>query len=666
MLTSSPVAPLPLPPPFTGLALPAALLAATVPTVLAYNQPPSATLLNQCLAVALWGGVAIALPAGRWVRSAWPLLAALALLAYAALASWLFGALPMSLALLALGLLAGAGLMVVTGASAAQAGGGVAAPSGPSAFAALAAGLLAAGVLGAAVALVQVFAPGATDGQWIAHSGLAGRAVGNLRQPNHLGSLLLWALVAAVALHELRRLPRAALWALAALLVWAVELTASRTGAVGLGLLLLWALVDRRLSPGARWLLAATPLLYAVAYGAMAWYGDISQQALGAGARLLAEGAVAGATTGIDSPNSRLNIWRNTLALIAAYPMGVGFGEFNFAWTLTAFAHRPTAFFDHTHNLLLHLAVELGLPGAAAVCGLLGLALWQGGQRARRASGDGGVVARAGGVLVLITLLHSLVEYPLWYAYFLLPTALAWGFVLGTPVGANTRANTNTAANADATPNATAATSDPAGLPPARPARPGWGMAAGALMALGGALAVLDYQRVVVIYAPTAQSGPLAERIIAGQHSPLFAHHADYAAATSNAPADSVALGLARAPHSLLDTRLMMGWASHLAVSGRPAQLDQARWLAQRLREFDNRDADAFFARCAGAATAAFQCQPPLAVHTWREFLDEPAEAPGSVLPPPSPPPSAGRLLPQSGPAVAPSGPLSVTPSASQ
>ncbi len=666
MLTSAPVAPLPPPLPFAGLALPAALLAATVPTLLAYNQPPSATLLNQCLAVALWGGVALALPPGRWVRSAWPLLAALGLMTYAALASWLLGALPMSLALLALGLLAGAGLMVVTGASAAQACSAVGAPTGPSAFAALAAGLLAAGVLGAVVALVQVFAPGATDGRWIAHSGLAGRAVGNLRQPNHLGSLLLWALVAAVALHELRRLPRAALWALAALLVWAVELTASRTGAVGLGLLLLWALVDRRLSPGARWLLAATPLLYAVAYGAMAWYGDISQQALGAGARLVAEGAVAGAATGIDSPNSRLNIWRNTLALIAAYPMGVGFGEFNFAWTLTAFAHRPTAFFDHTHNLPLHLAVELGLPGAAAVCGLLLLALWRGGQRARRARGDAGVVARAGGALVLITLLHSLVEYPLWYAYFLLPTALAWGFVLGTPAGANasasTHANAHANTHADTQANTAATAGEPAGLRPARPARPGWGLTAGALMALGGALALLDYQRVVVIYAPTAESGSLAARISAGQHSPLFAHHADYAAATNNAPPDSIALGLLRAPHSLLDTRLMMGWASHLAVSGQALQRDQARWLAQRLREFDNRDADAFFALCAGGATVAFQCQAPLAVHSWREFLDEPAAAPGGALPPPP----AGRPLPQPGPAVGPSAALSVASSARQ
>ena len=589
MSTAAAVTPaLPTTGPSAGPALLVALLlAATAPALLAFHQPPSATLLNQCLAFALWGGVVAVLAPAGVARGTSALLGALGAVAAGALASWWFGALPTSLALLALGMLGGAALMVVAGADAARR------PQGPAAFAAFAWGLLLAGVLSSAVALVQVFAPGWTDGDWIAHSGLAGRAVGNLRQPNHLCSLLLWALVAAVALHELQRLPRATLWGLAVLLVFAVELSASRTGAVGLGLLLLWGLADRRLAPGTRWLLVATPALYALAFGAMAWWGDVSQQAIGAGARVAAEGGLG---AGGDSPNSRLNIWRNALALIAAQPWtGVGFGEFNFAWTLTAFANRPTAFFDHTHNLPLQLAVELGLPLATLVLALLVLALWQGGRRALRAQGEVGLVGRAAGVLVLMAALHSLVEYPLWYAYFLLPAALAGGFLLGTPV-----APVPSAAAAEAGHGA-------------------WiGRTAGVLMALAGALALLDYQRVVVIYAPTEGSGSLVSRIARGQLSPLFAHHADYAAATNNAPPASQALGFARATHSLLDTRLMMAWSQHLADTG---QVDLARWLAQRLREFHNAEADSYFAPCAGGDRGPFQCQPPQAAHSWREFL---------------------------------------------
>jgi O-antigen ligase len=602
MPLNAPTSPLRSPPALSPLLLLASLLAACVPTLLAYNQPPSATLINQCLALTLWGGVVLAAPPTALPRASAALLAALGLVALAALGSWGLGSLPLSLAGLAIGLLAGAALLVATGANAAQG------PQAPAVFAALAAGLLAAGLLGAAVAGVQVFAPGWTDGQWIAHSGLVGRAVGNLRQPNHLCSLLLWALVAAVALHELRWLSRSALWALASVLVLAIELTASRTGAVGLGLLLVWALVDRRLSRNARWLLAATPLLYALAYGAMTWYGDFSHQALGAGARLAAEGASA---TRSDSPNSRLNIWHNTLTLIAVQPwLGIGFGEFNLAWTLSAFPNRPTAFFDHSHNLLLQLAVELGLPLATLVLGLLGWALWQGGRRARRASGDIGAAARASWMLVLIAALHSLLEYPLWYAYFLLPTALVWGFVLGVPAGPDSPGGTLKRAARHATGGAA------------------WGLLAGLLMSAAGAWALLDYQRIVAIYAPKDGSGSLAERIGWGQLSPLFAHHADYAAATNAGSAASVALGFARAPHSLLDTRLMMAWASHLAASGQTDQVDRARWLAQRLREFRNVDAEAFFAPCADGGAALFQCQAPRAHHDWREFAALP---PGAV-----------------------------------
>ena len=589
--------------PTDALLLPAALLAATVPTLLAFHQPPSATLLNQCLAVALWGGLVAVLAPRRLIPQTAPLLAALALVAAAVAGSSGWGALPLSLALQALALLAAAGLMVVAGADAAVARG----QRGPAVFAALAWGLLAAGVLSAGVALVQVFAPGWTDGDWLAHSGLPGRAVGNLRQPNHLCSLLLWALVAAVALHELRRLPLIVLWPLALLLVFAVELSASRTGAAGLLLLLLWGLVDRRLSPASRWLLVATPLLYALAYGAMAGYGAYSQQAFGAGARVAAEGGLSDLTASGDSPNSRINIARNALALLRAQPLtGVGFGEFNFAWTLTAFAGRPTAFFDHTHNLPLQLAVELGLPLAGVVLLLLAAALMLGWRRAARAGqGDAGTAGRAALVLVLMVGLHSLVEYPLWYAYFLLPAALAWGLVLGTPAADGAKPG----ADADA------------GL---------LGLAAGVVMALGGVLAVLDYQRVVVIYAPPEGSGTLAARIAAGQRSPLFAHHADYAAATNATPPDSAALGLARAPHSLMDTRLMIAWAKHLAAIG---ETDHARWLAQRLREFRNADAKDFFAPCEGGAVAEFQCQAPEAVHGWREFAALPRVAEAAVQP---------------------------------
>ncbi|HSW08634.1 PglL family O-oligosaccharyltransferase [Aquabacterium sp.] len=563
----------------------AALLAGTLPPLLAYNLPPSPTLLNQCLAVALWGGFVIALMPGGLPLRGRALFAAIAVMAAAVLWSGTAGALPSALTLSALALLAGAAALAWAGSDAARR------PDAPAIFGCFAAGLAAAGLLSAGVALVQVFAPDWTDGNVIAHSGLVGRAVGNLRQPNHLCSLLLWGVVGAIGLFELRGLGRAATIALVVLLVFAVELSASRTGALGLVLLALWGLLDRRLSGTARVLLIATPLIYGLSYGAMALYGQWSHQAIGAEARI-----AAGEATGIDSPNSRPRIWANALSLIAQQPwFGVGFGEFNLAWSLTPFPGRPTAFFDHTHTLPLQLAVELGVPLAALVLGLMVFALWQAWQRSQRADGDAGVAARSAWMLVLLTGLHSLFEYPLWYAYFLLPVAFAWGFALGAPSGE--------AASA------------------ARPKATAWpGTVVGGLLVLGGALAMLDYMRVVAIYAPGTNAGPLQARIGSGQHSVLFAHHADYAAATSADPLPGSLLAFRRAPHYLMDTRLMLAWTRHLAANG---QLDRARALAARLREFRNADSDEFFAPCQAGDTQAFQCQPPQAPHGWREFTAE-------------------------------------------
>jgi len=567
-----------------GLAL-AALLAGALPPLLAYNLPPSPTLLNQCLAVALWGGFVFMQQPGDLAFRGRVLQAAIGVMVMAVLLSGLAGALPSALSLSACALLLAAAALVWAGSDAARR------PDAATVFGLVALGLFVAGLLSTVVALIQVFAPDWTDGNLIAHSGLVGRAVGNLRQPNHLCSLLLWGLVAAIALLELGWLPRSLAIASVLAMVFAIELSGSRTGALGLLLLAAWGALDRRLSRTARRLLLATPLLYGLSFGAMAWYGQWSDQAIGAGAR------IAAGETGIESPNSRKRIWANTLVLIAQQPWtGVGFGEFNLAWSLTPFPGRPTAFFDHTHTLPLQLAVELGLPLATLVIVLLLLALWQGWARSQSASAETGMTARAAWMLVLLTGLHSLFEYPLWYAYFLLPAAWAWGFALGTPAAGEPVARTLTTMN-----------------------RPVWiGPLVGLVLLAGGALAVWDYRSVVVIYAPGEGAGPLPERIAQGQRSLLFAHHADYAAATSAEPLAGTPLAFRRAPHYLLDTRLMMAWAKYLAANGQP---DRARALAQRLREFRNADSEAFFAECDGSRQQPFQCEPPLSPHGWREYL---------------------------------------------
>ena len=569
------------------------VLAVAAPTLLAFNLSPSPTFLNQAMSVGLWAVVVLmALPA-RPGLGVWPVLAALAVLAGGVVWSWGPGALPASLALSALSLIAAAALVLCAAAGARRRG------DAADLFAAFCIALLVTGALNVIVAIVQVFAPSLPDGRWLAVTGIPGRAVGNLRQPNHLSSVLLWAAVALTALSALGRLRARAAWPMLALLMLAVVLTASRTGLVSVLLLALWGIVDRRMPKGTRLLLLGAPLLYALAWAGMSWWGQAAAHAFG-GAQRLAETDISG---------SRFGIWSNTLALIRANPWaGVGFGEFNFAWTLTPFPGRPTAFFDHTHNLPLQLAVELGLPIAALVMLLLlwalALAAWRGFAPAADA-GHEGIAQRAAFVMVLMIGLHSLLEYPLWYAYFLLPAAWMWGFALGGEA---------------------AALPIPARVSRTQTARRQVSIAlitGAVLMASGALLSVWDYRRVAIIFFAQPNATSLPERIAAGQKSVLFAHHADYAALTANIGTPDETKGFDRATHHLLDTRLMLAWARALHARG---QTDQARFIAARLREFGRAESDALFDPCADtaalpAADKPFQCSAPERAWAWRDFL---------------------------------------------
>jgi O-antigen ligase len=560
----------------------AAVAAVAVAPLIAFNVAPSATFFNQATAIVGWAAWLLVLAAScagasrRVDRGLAAAATALGLLALAALLGIGLTDLPGSLALSAAGLVLTA--LLAVGVGGAMAGEG----RFDEVFAALCIGLLVAGLASAAIGLIQVFAPQWADGTWIAASANPGVAIGNLRQPNHLSTLLLWSIVAAVWLGESGRLRRAWAWAAALLMLFVVVLTASRTGLAGALLLALWGVLDRRLAGRTRLLLIALPALYGLFWLGMSAWSHLAHQAFAGEAKL------SGARAAGDS---RWKIYADTLALIRTVPWtGVGFGEFNFAWSLTPFPNRHTAFFDHTHNLPLQLAVELGLPLATLICALLLYAMWRAWVLARRETGHA-PPARAANVIVWMAALHSLLEYPLWYAYFLLPTAFAFGLALGTPQAGPA----------------------PRGAGPWRAA-----MVASLVMMLAGAASLVDYSRVVAIFTPGDDALPLAQRIAAGRRSVLFAHHADYAAATTAERPSEVMDSFKVASHYLLDTRLMMAWANAYAELG---DLDRARHIAARLREFRNPDAKDYFAPCEEKLEPVpYQCEPPSRAMDWRDF----------------------------------------------
>jgi hypothetical protein len=564
------------------------VLALLLPPLLAWNRTPSATQLNELLCVFLWGLCLLsagALPAlGLRRGPTVPLMLPLGVLMLAVVGSWTLGTLPTSLALAPLLSLVAACFVAALGARSAQGG----ERDGLQAFAPFAFGLVGVGVLSAVIAVIQVYFPKLADGNVIAQSGIPGRAVGNLRQPNHLASLLVWSVIALVPLVEWRRIPRWLGGVVLFLLMGGVFLSGSRTGLLGgAAVLVLWAAIDRRLSASTR-----VALVAAVAFAlALPWLTSH-----------LSHATVGAATRSGDGDSSHFAIWRNTVEMIRQQPwLGVGWGEFNLAWTMTPFPHRPTAFFDHTHDLPLQLLVELGIPLGLLVLGLLLWALGVGLMRAWKTTGEAGHGARAAAVMVLMIAIHSLDEYPLWYCYFLLPAAWAWGFTLGSGPSEATSAPDDTGRIVRLAGDGTALR---------------W--FGGAMVAVA-LLAWWDYLRVSTIFLDEPGLPSLTDRIAAGETSPLFAHHADYAEATTADPPSRALGALGRSTHSLIDSRLMIAWANALSESG---QADRARYLVARLKEFHKEDADEFFAPCADDTVKVkpFQCQPEPAGLTWRDF----------------------------------------------
>lgn len=607
------------------------LVGVTLAPMLAFNQTPSATLYNQLLAFLGFGLLTIGLGWSHALRRAWdgwrvdgPRLDGVSLsllvMLTTALSAPALNGLPWSMALTSAAMLSGALLVL-------QVGRAVRGELREAVLTWFCVALLGAGLLSVAVCLIQMFLPDWADGNVIARSGLVGRAVGNMRQPNHLASLLMWACVAAVWLAQVRwrsgdaperRADNFWLGLVLFLLVFSVLLSASRTGMLGVGLLAVWGVCDRRLRTGSRWALALTPVMLAISWGVVAAWTHAHGDAFGAESRL-AEGA--------GSP-SRLAILSNAFTLLQRYPWtGTGWGEFNLAWTMTAFPGRPTAFFDHTHNLAMQVLVEMGWP-----LGLLTLALmlWGVWQALRLAWRDTGSATRCAFMLVAMIGLHSVFEYPLWYAYFLLPAAFALGLCLSAPTPtARAAAHDGERSNS----NANGAGRRRLDL-----------VIAGLVMVVLVPLTVVDYLRVVHIYAPPMDAAPLDVRIAEGQRSPLFALQADYAAATVNPPGPEALAAAQRTGHHLIDLRLMIAWAKSLHATG---QTDQARYLVQRMREFRNPQGDEFLEECGTAddlklTPRPFQCDPPSRAYDYRAFR-------GTVEPvmPPASSASAGASAPR-------------------
>ena len=280
---------------------------------------------------------------------------------------------------------------------------------------AVAKGWLLAALVSSLMALAQYLGLSEHLGPWV-NPTAPGEAFANLRQRNQFASLTSIGLVAL--LWQVQRGSR--LWLAlpaATLLAAANAASASRTGALQIVVILaLSCWWERPMRRG----VAAVCMTAMVAYAVAAiLLPQLVQQLWG----ISVPNAFARLASA-DGCGSRAVLWGNVLHLIAQQPWtGWGWGELDYAHFATLYpGARFCDILDNAHNLPLHIAVELGVPAAVLACA--GFIWWLARQRPW---GEVDATRRLAWSVIAVILLHSLLEYPLWYG----PFQMAFGLSLG-------------------------------------------------------------------------------------------------------------------------------------------------------------------------------------------------------------------------------------------
>jgi len=248
------------------------------------------------------------------------------------------------------------------------------------------------------------------------------RVHANLGQTNHFASYLCLGLFATIYLGCSRKLNVFAAGITAILLLLLVTLSGSRSVwlylAAGVSLSV-WAHL-RAKSSQTKILILSVAAAVSILFVSHLVVGILPEEST------LREATVVARISAIEEgPSHRLFIWSNSLNVFKSAPLwGVGFkglagNSFLQAGPLPA--GIPEEITDNAHNLVIHFLAEFGLPGGIL---LIGAAIFWWVPRFREKAGIHGWWALS---VVAILCVHSLLEYPLWYGYFLGPFALFVG-----------------------------------------------------------------------------------------------------------------------------------------------------------------------------------------------------------------------------------------------
>lgn len=238
------------------------------------------------------------------------------------------------------------------------------------------------------------------------------RPFANFAQPNQLATLLVLGIVGCAYLYHLRRLSAIAATPVAALFAFGIAMTASRAAMLELlciGVVLLVTLRGQRTRVNLR----AIAFVAALVASSMSLW-PYMQQVEQAGVRNLASATSAG---------TRPTHWLSMLDAARRQPWA-GYG-----WNQTSVAHfsiaaeYPATYetLGESHNLILDLLVWNGLVLGTLISAAV--VAWFVMMMRRRHSPESALAL----AMVIAVFAHSMVEFPIYYLYFMLPIALLMG-----------------------------------------------------------------------------------------------------------------------------------------------------------------------------------------------------------------------------------------------
>jgi hypothetical protein len=250
--------------------------------------------------------------------------------------------------------------------------------------------------------------------QWIARMPELRRPGGNLGQPNHLATLLVMGVASLVFLRQSKTLGTVSAGLLLFLMCMGLAVSESRAGALSLLLLLGWWLLKRRAIGDATspWVGILVGLSFAGMF--LAWPHLLNAM------DLLSRHASGRVTEG----SLRFQVWSQLLEAVTMRPWaGWGFHQVAAAHNAVVDSYVVSEPYAYSHNLVLDLVIWAGVPIALLLVVVATVWLW------RRVRGANQLLPWYGLAVALPLGLHSMLEYPFAYAYFLAPVMLLLGAV---------------------------------------------------------------------------------------------------------------------------------------------------------------------------------------------------------------------------------------------